>query len=95
MLAGQALQRQGGRNVHSPVEIQDLKTLNRLEEVIQPRASSPEVASPASLNAGNLDAKNLDAENLDAEIATRERATQMIPPEMPRTRDAGRHKSSQ
>ncbi|KAE8995264.1 hypothetical protein PR002_g19672 [Phytophthora rubi] len=66
MLAGQALQRQGDRNVHSPEEIQDLKTLNRLEEVILPRASSPEMASPASLDADNLDAKNLDAKNLDA-----------------------------
>ncbi|KAE9264156.1 hypothetical protein PR003_g32896, partial [Phytophthora rubi] len=61
MLAGQALQRQGGRNVHSPEEIQDLKTLNRLEEVIRPRTSSPEMAAPA-----NLDAKNLDAEDGDA-----------------------------
>ncbi|KAE8958727.1 hypothetical protein PR002_g30773 [Phytophthora rubi] len=66
MLAGQALQRQGGRNVHSPEEIQDLKTLNRLEEVIRPRTSSPDMAAPASLDADNLDAKNLDAENLDA-----------------------------
>ncbi|KAE8908649.1 hypothetical protein PF003_g7966 [Phytophthora fragariae] len=67
MLAGQARQRQGGRNVHSPEEIQDLKTLNRLGEVIRPRASSPEMASPASLDADNLDAKNLDVKNLDAE----------------------------
>ncbi|KAE8962876.1 hypothetical protein PF005_g29875 [Phytophthora fragariae] len=61
MLAGQALQRQGGRNVHSPKEIQDLKTLNRLEEVIQPRASSPEVASPASLNADDPAGNATDA----------------------------------
>ncbi|KAE9097724.1 hypothetical protein PF007_g10466 [Phytophthora fragariae] len=61
MLAGPALQRQGGRNVHSPEEIQDLNTLNRLEEVIRPRALSSEMASPASLDADNLDAKNLDA----------------------------------
>ncbi|KAE8961680.1 hypothetical protein PR001_g29965, partial [Phytophthora rubi] len=67
MLAGQARQRQGGRNVHSPEEIQDLKTLNRLGEVIRPRASSPEMASPAGLDADNLDAKNLDVKNLDAE----------------------------
>ncbi|KAE9184871.1 hypothetical protein PF002_g26313 [Phytophthora fragariae] len=67
MLAGQALQRQRGRNVHSPEEIQELKALNRLEEVLRPQASSPEMAAPASLDADNLDAKNLDAENLDAE----------------------------
>ncbi|KAE9281566.1 hypothetical protein PF008_g27852 [Phytophthora fragariae] len=66
MLAGQALQRQGGRNVHSPEEIQDLKTLNRLEEVIRPRTSSPEMAAPANLDAKNLDAENLDAEDGDA-----------------------------
>ncbi|KAE8997999.1 hypothetical protein PF011_g15237 [Phytophthora fragariae] len=66
MLAGQALQRQGGRNVHSPEEIQDLETLNRLEEVIRPKASSPEMVAPPSLDADNLDAKNLDAENGDA-----------------------------
>ncbi|KAE8973819.1 hypothetical protein PR002_g26084 [Phytophthora rubi] len=66
MLAGQALQRQGGRSVHSPEGIQDLKTLNRLEEVIRPRVSNPEMTSPASFDADNLDAKTLDVENLDA-----------------------------
>ncbi|KAE9181740.1 hypothetical protein PF004_g24441 [Phytophthora fragariae] len=76
VLAGQALQRPGGRNVHSPEEIQDLKTMNRLEEVIRPRASSPGMTSPAS-----LDAKNLDAENCDAGAA------QMTPSEMQWTRD--------
>ncbi|KAE9257902.1 hypothetical protein PR003_g35192, partial [Phytophthora rubi] len=81
MLAGQALQRQGGRNVHSPEEIQDLKTLNRLEEVIRPRTSSPEMAAPA-----NLDAKNLDAEDGDA-------GTRDIDDPAENATDAGREKT--
>ncbi|OWZ09001.1 LOW QUALITY PROTEIN: reverse transcriptase [Phytophthora megakarya] len=36
MLAGQTLQRQGGKDVHSVEEIEDLKSLNRLGEVLQP-----------------------------------------------------------
>ncbi|OWZ18046.1 LOW QUALITY PROTEIN: reverse transcriptase [Phytophthora megakarya] len=36
MLAGQTFQRQGGKNVHSVEGIEDLKTLNRLREVLQP-----------------------------------------------------------
>ncbi|KAE8887576.1 hypothetical protein PF003_g28496 [Phytophthora fragariae] len=81
MLAGQALQRQGGRNVHSPEEIQDLKTLNRLEEVIRPRTPSPEMAAPA-----NLDAKNLDAEDGDA-------GTRDIDDPAGNATDAGREKT--
>ncbi|OWY94559.1 reverse transcriptase [Phytophthora megakarya] len=36
MLAGQTLQRQGGKDAHSVEGIEDLKTLNRLGEVLQP-----------------------------------------------------------
>ncbi|GMF28755.1 unnamed protein product [Phytophthora lilii] len=38
LLAGKALQRQGGRNTHSDEELQDLRTLNRLGETIRPRS---------------------------------------------------------
>ncbi|KAJ8535390.1 hypothetical protein ON010_g13348 [Phytophthora cinnamomi] len=55
ILAGQALQRQGGRTSHGPDEIQDLKTLNRLGEVIRPLALSPEAvdhADPVAVDPG-------------------------------------------
>ncbi|GMF51249.1 unnamed protein product [Phytophthora fragariaefolia] len=42
MLAGQALQCQAGLDVIDPEEIQSLKTLNRLGEVIRPRTGRPE-----------------------------------------------------
>ncbi|OWZ19065.1 reverse transcriptase [Phytophthora megakarya] len=41
MLDGQTFQRQGGKDVHSVEEIEDLKTLNRLGEVLQPTLPVP------------------------------------------------------
>ncbi|GMF37414.1 unnamed protein product [Phytophthora fragariaefolia] len=46
MSASQALQRQAGLDIIDPEEIQGLKTLNRLGEVIRPRTDRPETSGP-------------------------------------------------
>ncbi|GMF33732.1 unnamed protein product [Phytophthora fragariaefolia] len=69
MLAGQALQRQAGLDVISPEEIQSLKTLNRMGEVIHPRTGRPGTFDPERPMTPSADAERTTAVMLP--VATR------------------------
>ncbi|GMF25413.1 unnamed protein product [Phytophthora fragariaefolia] len=54
MLAGQALQHQDGLDITGPDEIQSLRTLNRLGEIIRPRTDRSETSGPERTTAPML-----------------------------------------
>ncbi|GMF31034.1 unnamed protein product [Phytophthora fragariaefolia] len=78
MLAGQALQSQARLDVIGPEEIQSLKTLNRLGEVIRPRTGRPETSDPERPMTPSADAERTTAIMLP--VATRAASAQAAAP---------------
>ncbi|GMF51626.1 unnamed protein product [Phytophthora fragariaefolia] len=64
MLADRALRRQDGLDITGPDEIQSLRTLKRLGEVIRPRTDRPETSGPERPTTPSADAERTTASML-------------------------------